>query len=94
MRAIFNTAMLALVLVGVGVTLGCTTQTSSECSQLHRAEKLLADTQDRVAEQYDESYFSTAEWTAYVDGYWSGFWKQHKHCKICQANGDVPAEYQ
>lgn len=63
-----------------------------ECKQLALAHKVIVDTEASMKKQYDDEYFEGDTWIAFVDGYWNGFWSEHKHCKICQTNGDVPEE--
>lgn len=64
-----------------------------QCQQLEAAANVIEDSKNSIAEQYDESYFESADWQMFVDSYWAGFWEHHKYCKACNANGDVPDEY-
>ncbi len=66
-----------------------------KCDQLQLAEDVLQSMLDAMYEQYDERYFvdNPTFVDDFVKGYWQGVWNQHKYCKICIANGDVPPEY-
>lgn len=62
------------------------------CKQLALGQKVIEDTEKDMRKTYAEEYFETEDWLVFVDGYWKGFWDQHKYCLICQENGDVPKE--
>lgn len=91
MRKIVAVLAALLILTGCSVASSRSTpQVENSCAQLSAAKQIIEDTRATMAEQYDEAYFDTDDWKIFVSSYWEGFWSQHKYCKICQANGDVP----
>lgn len=61
-----------------------------ECRQLATIKDFMQKFEAEQRELYEDAYFETDMWKAVIEGFWQGFWAEHKYCKICIANGDVP----
>ncbi len=66
---------------------------AKKCDDLGFARTVLANMEDDLRDERDEAYFQTDTHIQFVEGYWEGFWYQHKWCTICLANGDIPEEH-
>ena len=67
-------AMIVLVCLIAAPLAACTQGDQAEkTSKLSSAEKLLADTKAKLAEEVKPEYFESDEWKAFVDAYWKGY---------------------